>query len=222
MGWDIPWFTITDELRRRFRCRRMARHQRFHPRRRSASSAPISSTTAATSRWAGPGTTSISPRSAARRSGRTCPKAILRRRPTNGGTGTTAMSPTPARQEMGRGVGCRRSCVPEPRRRVMALPMPKRAASFGAAEWLSLSAAPVFAIMALLTAIAGDSHAVAFARRAGHLRRSPAWRRCTCSWPPFISRHGSSGRLRDRRPEPPPGRPTSAMGGKPALDRLIG
>jgi len=34
-----------------------------------------------------------------------------------------------------------------------------RAAAFGAADWLSLAAAPTFAIMALLTSVYGDSHA---------------------------------------------------------------
>ena len=33
--------------------------------------------------------------------------------------------------------------------------------SFGAADWLSLSAAPVFALMALITALPGQSHAAA-------------------------------------------------------------
>ena len=37
MGWDHPWYTIVPgrgrRLRRRLRCRRMARHQRVHPRR---------------------------------------------------------------------------------------------------------------------------------------------------------------------------------------------
>lgn len=32
-------------------------------------------------------------------------------------------------------------------------------ASLGAAQWLSLAAAPTFALMALLTALAGGSHA---------------------------------------------------------------
>lgn len=32
-------------------------------------------------------------------------------------------------------------------------------ASLGAADWLSLAAAPAFALMALLTMVAGDSHA---------------------------------------------------------------
>ena len=46
------------------------------------SSAPTSSTAAATRRWAAPGATSTSPRSGARRSGRTRPRATRRPRPT--------------------------------------------------------------------------------------------------------------------------------------------
>ena len=34
MGWTMPWYTMTDELRRRLRRGRMARHERVHPRRR--------------------------------------------------------------------------------------------------------------------------------------------------------------------------------------------
>lgn len=40
-------------------------------------------------------------------------------------------------------------------------------ASLGAAEWLSLAAAPIFALMALLTAYAGDSHASILCTQAG-------------------------------------------------------
>ena len=50
------------------------------------SSAPTSSTAAATRRWAPPGPTSTSPRSGARRSGRTRPRATRRPRRTSGGT----------------------------------------------------------------------------------------------------------------------------------------
>src|ERR1700738_1343438 len=60
----------------------------------TACSAPTSSTTAATSRWGAPGTTSTSRRWAGRKSGKTRPRAILRPRPTSGGTGTTATSQT--------------------------------------------------------------------------------------------------------------------------------
>ena len=39
-------------------------------------------------------------------------------------------------------------------------------ASLGAADWLSLAAAPVFALMALLTALASDSHAAPLCAQA--------------------------------------------------------
>src|SRR5262249_20365757 len=53
------------------------------------SSAPTSSTVEAMRRWAPPGASSTSPRWAAKRSGRTRPRAIHRRLPTGGGTTTT-------------------------------------------------------------------------------------------------------------------------------------
>ena len=34
MGWEMPWYTITDGFDSRLRRRRVARHQRLHPRRR--------------------------------------------------------------------------------------------------------------------------------------------------------------------------------------------
>jgi len=58
-------------------------------------SAPTSSTIAATSRWAAPGTISTSPRSDDRRSGKTRRRATRKRRRTSGGTGTTTTSPRP-------------------------------------------------------------------------------------------------------------------------------
>ena len=36
-----------------------------------------------------------------------------------------------------------------------------------AADWLALAATPTFALMALMTAIAGDSHAAIFCTQAG-------------------------------------------------------
>ena len=43
----------------------------------------------------------------------------------------------------------------------------KDRASLGAADWLALAAAPVFALMALLAAIAGDGHMAALCTQAG-------------------------------------------------------
>src|SRR5215217_4538412 len=57
--------------------------------RATRSSAPTSSPPAATSRWGTPGTTWTSPRSAARRNGRTCRRGTRRPRRTSGGTTTT-------------------------------------------------------------------------------------------------------------------------------------
>lgn len=42
-----------------------------------------------------------------------------------------------------------------------------RLASLGAADWLSLAAAPVFALMALLTVAVGDGHAGLMCSAAG-------------------------------------------------------
>ena len=39
-------------------------------------------------------------------------------------------------------------------------------ASLGAADWLSLAAAPTFALMALLTVLSGDGHAVPLCSQA--------------------------------------------------------
>ena len=41
-------------------------------------------------------------------------------------------------------------------------------ASLGAADWLSLAATPTFALMAVLTVLAGDTHAVPLCTQAGH------------------------------------------------------
>ena len=76
MGWDIPWYTLTDSFATV-----------------TGSSARTSSTTGATRRWAAPGRISTSPRSAVRRSGRTHRTDIRKRRPTRGGTGTTSIRP---------------------------------------------------------------------------------------------------------------------------------
>ena len=89
----------------------------------TGSSAPTSSTAAATRRWAPPGPTSTSPRSAARRSGRTRPRATRRPSPTCGGASTTSttrgvmiahvggvpVEETPA-VPSAPAPGCRRSC----------------------------------------------------------------------------------------------------------------
>ena len=106
MGWEDALVHDHRRLRRRLRRRRVARHERVHPRRRPACSAPTSSTAAATRRWGAPGATSTSPRSGARRSGRTRPRATRRPRRTSGGTGTTSTatrSDRARRRRAGRG-----------------------------------------------------------------------------------------------------------------------
>ena len=73
MGWQIPWYTITDDYATT-----------------TKSSAPTTSTSAATRPWAAPGATSTSPPSDAKNNGRTHPKATPKPRPTCGGTSTTS------------------------------------------------------------------------------------------------------------------------------------
>ena len=113
MGWEmIPWYTVTDSFDADFGV------GEWHGTNVSSAtatgfSAPTSSIAAATSRWAAPGIISTSRRSAGRRCGRICPKAIRRPRPTSGGTGTTATSKAPRPTRVGRGVRCRRGGVPE-------------------------------------------------------------------------------------------------------------
>ena len=97
MGWEHPVVHAHRRLRRRLRRRRVARHQRLLSATATAgSSARTSSTAAATRRWAAPGATSTSPRSGARRTGRTRPRATRRPRPTGGGTSTTSTTSRPS------------------------------------------------------------------------------------------------------------------------------
>ena len=83
-GWElIPWYTITDDFDADFGVDQWHGHNAF-VRDGDRSSAPTSSTHRATRPWAAPGTTSTSPRSAARRSGRIRRRATRRRRPADG------------------------------------------------------------------------------------------------------------------------------------------
>ncbi len=86
MGWEHPVVHAHGRLRRRLR--RGASGTAPTPSSATAtrSSAPTSSTAAATRRWGAPGPTSTSPRSGARRSGRTRRRATRRPRRTSGGT----------------------------------------------------------------------------------------------------------------------------------------
>ena len=76
MGWEMPWYTITDSFDADFGVDEWHGHNVFYPRRRARCSAPTSSTAAATRRWGRSGATSTRRRSAARRSGRIRPRAI--------------------------------------------------------------------------------------------------------------------------------------------------
>ena len=74
MGWEmIPWYTITDGFDADFGVGEWHGTNVFI-RDGEKFSVPTSSTTAATSRWGGPGTTSTSRRSAGRRSGEDSPE----------------------------------------------------------------------------------------------------------------------------------------------------
>ena len=88
MGWEMPWYTITDSFDADFGVDEWHGHNVFF-RDGDRCSAPTSSTAAATRRWGPPGATSTSRRSAVRRLGRTRRRATPRPRRTSGGTGTT-------------------------------------------------------------------------------------------------------------------------------------
>src|SRR3546814_9320479 len=69
MGWEMPWYTLTDSFDADFDVEEWHGTNAFiHDETQVFRT--TSSTTAATSRWAAPGTTSMSPRSGARRRGR--------------------------------------------------------------------------------------------------------------------------------------------------------
>ena len=88
MGWEMPWYTITDGFDNDFGVDEWHGTNAFI-RDGDECSAPTSSTAAATRRWGAPGATSTSLRSGARRSGRTRRRATRRPRLTSGGSGTT-------------------------------------------------------------------------------------------------------------------------------------
>ncbi len=70
MGWEMPWYTITDSFDADFGVDEWHGHNVFF-RDGDGCSAPTSSTAAATRRWGPPGAISTSRRSAVRRLGRT-------------------------------------------------------------------------------------------------------------------------------------------------------
>jgi len=95
MGWDMPWYTITDSFDVDFGVDEWHGHNVFFRDGDKMFRAPTSSTAAATRRWGAPGATSMRRRSDARRPGRTRRKATRRPRHTSGGTGMTTTTPRP-------------------------------------------------------------------------------------------------------------------------------
>ncbi len=88
MGWEMPWYTITDDFDADFGVDEWHGTNAFI-RDGDRVFRTYFVNTAATRRWGAPGATSTSPRSDARRSGRTRRRATPRPRRTSGGTGTT-------------------------------------------------------------------------------------------------------------------------------------
>ena len=78
MGWEHPLVHDHRRLRHGLRRRRVARHERLHPRRRRDLPHVLHRQPRRRGTWAAPGRTSTSPRSGARRSGRTRPRATRR------------------------------------------------------------------------------------------------------------------------------------------------
>ena len=76
MGWEMPWYTLDGQLRRRLRRGRVARPQRVLSATAIRCSAPTSSIPAVTRRWGPPGATSTRLRSDARRRGRRLPGGL--------------------------------------------------------------------------------------------------------------------------------------------------
>jgi predicted dithiol-disulfide oxidoreductase (DUF899 family) len=101
MGWDIPWYTITDGFDADFDVDEWHGTNAFL-KRAVTSSAPTSSITGVMREWARRGPTSTSRRSVARRSGRTPRPDIPRRPRTSGGIGTTSTRTNGRRGTRGR------------------------------------------------------------------------------------------------------------------------
>ena len=116
-GWEhIPWYTITDDFDKDFDVDEWHGTNAFI-REATGSSAPTSSTAAATRPWAAPGATSTWPRLGARRSGRTLRRASRRRRRISGGT-TTTRTATGDRPRRRRAAGGARALRGRRRRRL--------------------------------------------------------------------------------------------------------
>ncbi len=94
MGWEMPWYTITDSFDTDFGVNEWHGHNVFF-RDGERVFRTYFINAAATRRWGPPGATSTSRRSAVRRLGRTRPRVTPRPRRTSGGTGTTTTTPRP-------------------------------------------------------------------------------------------------------------------------------
>jgi Bacterial protein of unknown function (DUF899) len=93
MGWEMPWYTITDRFDVDFGVDEWHGHNVFL--RDGERIFRTSSTAAATRRWGPLGATSTSHRSAVRRLGRYRRRATPRPRHTSSGTGTITTTPKP-------------------------------------------------------------------------------------------------------------------------------
>jgi predicted dithiol-disulfide oxidoreductase (DUF899 family) len=94
MGWEMPWYTMTDGFDKDFGVDEWHGHNVFF-RDGDKVFRTYFTTTAATRRWEQSGAISTSHRSVVRRLGRTRRRVIRRPRRTSGGTGTTTMTPSP-------------------------------------------------------------------------------------------------------------------------------
>jgi hypothetical protein len=100
MGWEMPWYTMTDGFDKDFGVDEWHGHNVFF-RDGERVFPHTSSTAAATRRWGAPGATSTSHRSAVRKPGRTRQRVTPKPRRTSGGTGTTITTPKPRRTRSG-------------------------------------------------------------------------------------------------------------------------
>jgi predicted dithiol-disulfide oxidoreductase (DUF899 family)/uncharacterized protein YndB with AHSA1/START domain len=95
MGWEIPWYTITDDFDADFDVDEWHGTNAFYRDDEDQVFRTYLSTSAATRGWAQRGPTSTSPRWAARRNGRTRPRATRRASHMCGGTSTTNTTSRP-------------------------------------------------------------------------------------------------------------------------------
>ena len=95
MGWEMPWYTITDDFDKDFDVDEWHGTNAFY-RDDDGIFRTYFIDARGDEQLGSPGPTSTSPRSAARRSGRTRPRATRRPRRTGGGSATTSTTRRPA------------------------------------------------------------------------------------------------------------------------------